>query len=128
MKEYLIWVLLLTTAISSAQEKIFLNSGKTFKIDKKYYVNEIILNSDSTFIQRYYDFRDKNGIDSYKNSTPELESNGTYSKSGKYYLFDQKSPNDFVDDYFKLTENKLIYLSRRKGKWRKGARFKLVSE
>lgn len=128
MKEYLIWILLLATTISSAQEKIFLNSGKTFKIDKKYYVNEIILNSDSTFIQRYYEFRDKKGINSYENSTPELESNGTYSKSGKYYLFDQKSPNDFVNDYFKLTENKLIYLYRRKGKLRKGARFKLKSE
>ncbi|MDO6745564.1 hypothetical protein Q4553_13425 [Tenacibaculum soleae] len=128
MKKYLIWILLLTTTISSAQEKIFLNSGKTYKIDKKYYVNEIILNSDSTFTQRYYEFRNKNGIDNYKNSTPELESNGTYSKSGKYYLFDQKSPNDFVNDYFKLTENKLIYLYRRKEKWRKGARFKLVSE
>lgn len=128
MKEYLIWILLFTTGISSAQEKIFLNSGKTFKIEKKYYVNEIILNSDSTFIQRYYEFRDKNGIESYKNSAPELESNGTYSKSGKYYLFDQKSPNDFVNDYFKLSENKLIYLYRRKGKWRKGARFKLKSE
>ncbi len=126
MKEYLFWILLLTTAISSAQEKIFLNSGKTYKIDKKYYVNEIILNSDSTFIQRYYEFRDKNEIKSYKNSTPKLESKGTYSKSGKYYLFGQKSPNDF--DYFKLTENKLIYLYQRKGKWRKGARFRLKSE
>jgi hypothetical protein len=128
MKEYLIWILLLTTAISFAQETIFLNSGKTFKIDKKYYVNEITLNSDSTFTQRYYEFRNKNGIESYENSKPELESNGTYSKSGKYYLFDQKSPNDFVNDYFKLTENKLIYLYRRKGKWKKGARFKLTSE
>ncbi|WP_406683176.1 hypothetical protein N1F78_10835 [Seonamhaeicola sp. MEBiC1930] len=128
MKEYLIWILLLTTAISSAQEKIFRNSGKTFKIDKKYFVNVIILSSDSTFIQKYYEFSDKNGIDSYENSTPELESNGTYSKSGKYYLFDQKSPNDFVNDYYKLTENKLIYLYRRKEKWRKGARFKLKSK
>ena len=128
MKEYLIWILLFTTATPSAQEKVFLNSGKTFKIEKKYYVNEIILNSDSTFIQRYYEFRDKNGLESYKNSVPEIESNGTYSKSGKYYLFDQKSPNDFVNDYFKLTENKLIYLYCRKGKWRKGARFKLKSE
>ncbi|AUC15803.1 hypothetical protein BTO06_11875 [Tenacibaculum sp. SZ-18] len=128
MKEYLIWILLFTTATSSAQEKVFLNSGKTFKIEKKYYVNEIILNSDSTFIQRYYEFREKNGIESYKNSVPEIESNGTYSKSGKYYLFDQKSPNDFVNDYFKLTENKLIYLYCREGKWRKGARFKLKSE
>lgn len=128
MKEYLFWILLLTTAVSSAQEKIFLNSGKTYKIDKKYYVNEIILNSDSTFIQRHYEFRDKNEIKSYKNSTPKLKSNGTYSKSGKYYLFDQKSPNDFVNDYFKLTENKLIYLYRRKGKWRNGSRFRLKSE
>jgi hypothetical protein len=127
MKEYLIWILLLITINSSAQEKIFLNSGKTFKVVKKYYVNEIILKSDSTFIQRYYEFKSGNDIDNYKNSTPELESSGTYSKNGKYYLFDQKSPNNFVNDYFKLTESKLIYLYRRKGKWKKGARFKLKS-
>ena len=125
MKKYLIWILLLTTVISSAQEKTFLSSGRSFLFFKEYFVQEITLNSDSTYIQKYYRFNNKNGIDSYKKSTPEFESNGTYSKSGKYYRFKQKSINDYVSDYFKLTENKLIFLHSRKGKFKKGVRFKL---
>ncbi len=128
MKEMLIWVLLLfTTITTSAQEKIFLDTGKTYKIINKYYVNEIILKSDSTYTQRYYEFKDKNRINNYQNLTPEVESTGSYSKSGKYYIFNEKSPNDFVNYYFKLTEKKLIYFYRYKEKLKKGGKFKLVN-
>ena len=89
MKTGLVLILLLIVSLnSSSQEKIFLNTGKTHKIVNKYYVNEIILKPDSTFIQRYYEF--KNKTYNYEKLTPKAESSGTYSKSGKYYTFDQK--------------------------------------
>jgi hypothetical protein len=129
MKETHIWILLLiTTLTSSAQEKIFLDTGKTYKIVNKYYANEIILKPDSTFIQRYYEFKDKGNFNNYQNLTPEVESTGTYSRSGKYYIFDQESPNDFVNEYFKLTDKKLIYFYPYKGKLKRGGKFKLITE
>lgn len=112
----------------NAQERTFLNSGKTHKIEYKYYVNEIVLKSDSTFTQRYYEFKNRKGINNYKKSKPKLKSNGTFIREGKNYLFNKLGPNDFVHDYFKLSENRLIFLYHRNGKWKRGARFKLASD
>lgn len=119
------FIIFCSTITCIAQNKTFIDSGKTYQIQDKYFVNEITLKHDSTYTQRYYTFKDKNQTNNYRNLKPKLESSGTFSKKEKYYIFNEITPNDFVIYYFKISDKKLIYLIRKNNFWKKGAKFKL---
>ena len=100
--------------------------GKTFEIEKMYAIHEIILNSDSTYIMRYYKIDDKSQRLNYKKYKP-LITKGTFRKKGDFYFFNYND-EDLELGRYKISESKITYYyDWKNGKIRKGAEFKRFS-
>ncbi|GEM_PF-2446014 len=100
--------------------------SKTYEIEKKYSITEIVLNSDSTYIIGYYKIDDKSQRLNYKKYEP-LITKGTFRKEGDFYFFNYNNEGLELGRY-KINEDKITYYYNwRNGKIRKGAVYKRFS-
>ncbi|REG90437.1 hypothetical protein [Flavobacterium aquicola] len=122
-------VILLIIDISHAQDSIktYKIESRTFEIEKKYQVQEISINSDSTYIRTHYKVDKKSEIANYKNVIPSIKENGTFRKKGDFYFLKPYNQN-FEMGRYKITDKKMIYYYEWHDKIKKGAKFKRIKQ
>ena len=120
--------LLLITNLTHGQveSRTFLSEGRTFDTLKKYYINEITIFSDSTYVQKFFKLENKRQRNNYSSFDYDL-TNGKFKKRRDLYIFSQIGRDSIFDNYFKIKKEKLTYYYQlENGKLKKGTVFKEV--
>ena len=127
MKYNLFILLILINFSINGQDsiRIYKIESKTFEIEKKYAIQEIIISSDSTYIHLNYRLDEKSQRKEYRTFKPE-ETKGKFRKIGDYYLFRPFNQTFEVGKY-KIAEKCITYYYPwKKNKFKKGAKLKRI--
>lgn len=122
-KTLYLFILFYTFHLANGQitEKVYYCRGHNYSTVYSYFVTEIILSSDSTFVANYYKVPIKKKWKNYKNSEP-LKKEGQISKKNKFYVLTELIDGKKTDkiDYVKITNRKVsFYLADENGKFEK---------
>ena len=120
---------MLTTFCANGQNeiRIYKVESKTFEINKKYAIQEIIIRSDSTYIHKNYRLKDKSQKNNYRNFKPVI-TQGKFRKEGSFYFL-KPNNQDFEVGRYKITNKKITYYyDWKETKIRKGEKFKRIKE
>jgi hypothetical protein len=126
--KYIFWTLLILPLFSSYGQnaiRIYKVESKTFEIEKKYAIQEIIIYSDSTYCHRNFRLDDKSQKDDYR-YFKSIETNGTFRKDGEFYFFKANNESFEVGRYKISDEDIIYYYDWKEEKIRKGAKYKRV--
>ncbi|PKG50322.1 hypothetical protein [Olleya sp. 1-3] len=126
--KYIFWTLLILPLFSSYGQnaiRIYKVESKTFEIEKKYAIQEIIIYSDSTYCHRNFRLDDKSQKDDYR-YFKSIETNGTFRKDGEFYFFKPNNESFEVGRYKISDEDIIYYYDWKEEKIRKGAKYKRV--
>jgi len=120
--------MLITFCVNGQNEiRIYKVESKTFEINKKYAIQEIIIRSDSTYTHKNYRLKDKSQKNNYRNFKPII-TQGKFRKEGSFYFL-RPNNQDFEVGRYKITDEKITYYyDWKETKIRKGAKFKRIKE
>lgn len=118
-----LFILFCTFHLANGQitKKVYYRRGHNYSTVYSYFVTELILSSDSTFVTNYYKVPIKKKWKNYKNSEP-LKKEGQISKKNKFYTLTELIDGKKTDriDYVKITNQKVtFYLVDKEGKFEK---------
>jgi len=124
----LIFIILITFCANGQNEiRIYKIESKTFEINNKYAIQEIIIRSDSTYTHKNYILGEKLQKNDYRNYKPII-TKGTFRREGKFYFF-KPNNQDFEVGRYKITDDKIIYYyDWKENKIRKGGKFKRIKK
>lgn len=129
MKYNLFILLILINFSINGQDSIrtYKIESKSFEIEKKYAIQEIIISSDSTYTHLNYRLDDKSQRKEYR-TFKAGETKGKFRKAGDYYLF-RPFNQTFEFGKYKITEKHITYYYPwKKNKFRRGAKFKRIEK
>ena len=129
MKYNLFILLILINFSINGQDSIrtYKIESKSYEIEKKYAIQEIIISSDSTYSHLNYRLDNKSQRKEYRTFKAE-ETKGKFRKAGDYYLF-RPFNQTFEFGKYKITEKYITYYYPwKKNKFRRGAKFKRIEK
>ena len=121
MKYNLFILLILINFSINGQDSIrtYKIESKSFEIEKKYAIQEIIISSDSTYSHLNYRLDNKSQRKEYRTFKAE-ETKGKFRKAGDYYLF-RPFNQTFEFGKYKITEKYITYYYPwKKNKFKRG--------
>ncbi len=125
---FLIFIFISSISQGQIEYQTYISEGRTFERNKKYSVNEIIVYSDSSYVQNVYKIADKKQRDYYRNFVPQI-STGKFRKEGDFYIFRNLGLDYDYPGHFKMDKAKLTYYYLWKEKrFKKGAVFRRIEE
>ena len=107
--------------------RIYKVESKTFEINKKYAIQELLIYSDSTYSHRNYKLNDKSQNSDYRYLNP-IVTNGTFRKEGDFYYLKPNNENFEIGRYKINDKYVSYYYDMKNGKIKKGAKYKRVKK